>query len=64
MEPEVKQKKVKARGSITLVLKGIPRSAHKCIVRYQKTITGLRNKKYNIKQAYVEWIKETTSKDI
>lgn len=61
MEVENSEKvKKEHKGPIkSLTLNDIPRSVHKKMGDYQTKITGDRRKKYTIKQAYVEYLKET-----
>lgn len=62
MEVENSEKIKKDRkGPIkSLTLNDIPRSVHKFIGGYQTKLIGDRRKKYTIKQAYVEYLKEVT----
>lgn len=62
MEAENSEKiKKERKGPIkSLTLNDIPRPVHRFLGEYQKKITGDRRKKYTIKQAYVEYLKETT----
>lgn len=68
MDNEVKEKlevsKSRKSGGITLTLHGIPQRVHSVIQKYQTKIIGERGRKFTIKQAYVEWLKQsvTTSK--
>lgn len=62
METENKEKIKKSRkGPIKgLTLNNIPRSVHKKIGDYQLKIGGERGRFYDIKEAYVEFLKEHT----
>lgn len=57
---EVKEKLEGKKGTVTMYLKGIPVRAHKKIIDYQRKINYERTKHYNLQDAYVEWLKETT----
>lgn len=65
MEGEVKEniehkdRKLKRR-SVSITLTGIPMSVHERINDYKRDINAKRRKDLNLKQAYVEWLKETT----
>lgn len=61
MEPETSEKITKPRSGVTLTLEDIPAGVHRKLVRYQRKIMGERDRKYNIKQAYIEFLKEMTA---
>lgn len=48
------------RRSVSITLKSIPMSVHKRIIEYRRDINAKRRVDLNLKQAYVEWLKETT----
>jgi hypothetical protein len=64
MEGQVKEKiegvKKAGRRGKTLTLVGIPSRVNSKIADYQKKISYERGKKYNLKTAYVEFLKEKT----
>jgi hypothetical protein len=62
MEIEVKEKlevsKTKARKGKTITLQNIPNWVHKRIKNYQIRISAQHGKKFTVKEAYVEFLKE------
>lgn len=62
MEGEVKEKLEvpKRQSSVTITLPGIPRSVHNKMLKYRRTLNRDRQKDYNLKAAYVEFLKEAT----
>lgn len=65
MESEVKEKlehkdgKDGKRKSVSITLKGIPMSVHNRVKSFKREINKLRDKDLTIKQAYVEYLKES-----
>jgi hypothetical protein len=63
METQVIQKnevsKSKSVTGKTLTLRGIPNWVHKRIKNYQNRISAEKNKKFTIKEAYVEFLKDS-----
>lgn len=60
MEGEVKEKPEQKRVSVSITLKGIPVTVHKKLIKFNRKINADRNRDYNLKAAYVEFLKEAT----
>lgn len=59
MENEVKEKlEVSKKPGKSMLITGIPNWVHKRLKDYQNRITGERKRKFTIKEAYVEFLKE------
>lgn len=60
MEGEVKEKPEQKRVSVSITLKDIPVTVHNKLIKFNRKINADRNKDYNLKEAYVEFLKEAT----
>ncbi len=60
MEGKAKKKVEGRKGSVTVTLTGIPRTVHNWIQKYRRKINSERQKDYNLKDSYVEFLKEAT----
>lgn len=60
MEDQIKEKKQVKHGK-TLTLTGIPSAVNNRLKEYQRDISFKRGKKFNLKTAYVEFLKEVTT---
>lgn len=59
MDTKVKELlEVKKRSTVSISLKEIPIGVHKRILKYKTQITGKYQRDFNLKQAYVEFLKE------
>lgn len=61
MESESKPTKRVPKSKVSMPLKDIPMSVHNKIKRYKRKINSERQADYNIKEAYVEFLKEKTA---
>lgn len=59
VKEKLEVKKARRRG-ITLTLPGVPAKVNEKVKGYQRKISAERGKKYNLKAAYVEFLKEAT----
>lgn len=57
---EVKEKAEVRKGPVTLTLTDIPRSVHNRILKYRRKLNSERQKDFNLKTSYVEFLKEAT----
>jgi hypothetical protein len=66
MEIEVKEKlevtKKNNSNTTGITLEGIPLLVHKKLQQYQLRISSQRRRKFTIKEAYIDWLKESTKK--
>ena len=61
MESESKPTKRVPKSKVSMPLENIPMSVHNKIKSYRRKINYERKAGYNIKQAYVEFLKEKTA---
>lgn len=57
VKEKIEVKKSRKRG-VALVLTGIPGRVHEAMKAYQRKISAERGKKFTVKDAYVEFLKE------
>jgi hypothetical protein len=55
-----KNEESKKSSSVTLTLSRIPRRVHNKLKEYRKKVNHEKNKDLNLKEAYVEFLKEMT----
>jgi ABC-type sulfate transport system substrate-binding protein len=63
MENQVREKGEKRKKSLVAISFDVPRDVHKKILSYKNKITGLKDRDFTVKQAYVEFLKEMTLKN-
>ena len=64
MENESKPTKRVPKSKVSMTLTNIPRSVHNKIKSYKRKVNAERRADYNIKEAYVEFLKEKTANTV